>query len=132
MKAIFFIPLLLATLDAFAGEHTSFNDSLVIGTWKGESICQVKSSPCHDEIAVYHISKGEKSNTFQFIMNKVVNGVEDMGVLDYTYDSSTHTLTSVDEGRKIIWTFKVKNETMEGTLLYNNTLYRVIKLNKVK
>jgi hypothetical protein len=67
------------------------------------------------------------------MMNKVVNGVEeDMGVLDYTYDSSTHTFTSIDQGHKIIWTFKVKNETMEGTLLYNNTLYRVIKLNRVK
>lgn len=27
------------------------------GVWNGTSLCQVKNSPCHDEIVVYHISK---------------------------------------------------------------------------
>src|SRR5438094_987172 len=133
MRCIFFISLLLLTSEAFANSYSSFNDSLLIGTWKGTSICQVRSSPCHDEIAVYHISKGDKSNTFYFTMNKMVNGVEEeMGVLDYIYDSSNNTFTSIDNKRKMIWTFKVKNETMEGTLVYNNILYRVIKLSKSK
>ena len=66
-------------------------------------------------------------------MNKMVNGVEeDMGVLDYTYDSATNTFTSIDDKRKTVWTFTIKNETMEGTLVYNNILYRVIKLSKAK
>jgi hypothetical protein len=29
----------------------------LIGTWTGESICQVKNSPCHDEKAIYLVSK---------------------------------------------------------------------------
>jgi len=133
MKCVFFISLLLAASGAFANGYSSFNDSLFIGTWKGESICQVKSSPCHDEIAVYHILKGDKPNTFHFIMNKMVNGVEeDMGVLDYTYDSATNTFTSIDDKHKTVWMFTIKNETMEGTLIYNNILYRVIKLSKAK
>ena len=133
MKCVFFISLLLVTSGAFAHDYSSFNDSLFIGTWKGESICQVKSSPCHDEIAIYHISKGDKPNTFHFIMNKLVNGVEeDMGVLDYIYESSTNTFIYIDDKRKLIWKFKVKNDTMEGTLVYNNVLYRVIKLSKAK
>src|SRR5260221_14371467 len=133
MKHVFFILLLLVTSSAFAKGYSSFNDSLFIGTWKGTSICQVKSSPCHDEIAVCHISKGDKPNTFVFIMNKLVNGAEeDMGVLDYIYDSAANTFTSIDDKRKTVWTFKVKNETMEGTLIYNNILYRVIKLSKAK
>jgi len=48
----------------------SFNDSSLTGIWKGTSICQVKPSPCNDEIAVYHISKGEKPNSFHIIANK--------------------------------------------------------------
>lgn len=101
------------------------------GDWTGQSICQVKSSPCQDEIAVYHISKGEQPGIYHFIMNKIVNGKEeDMGVLDYTFDTATGTLSSVDNKRKITWTFKVKNKAMNGTLVYNNVLYRIIKLSR--
>ena len=133
MKYVLFLSLLLVTTGVFAHDYSFINDSLFIGTWKGESLCQVKSSPCHDEIAAYHISKGDKPNTFHFTMNKMVIGVEeDMGVLDYIYDSSTGTFTCIDDKRKLIWKFKVKNETMEGTLVYNNVLYRVIKLTKAK
>jgi hypothetical protein len=39
-------------------------DTLLIGTWKGTSICQVKNSPCHDENVVYHISKNKGVDTF--------------------------------------------------------------------
>jgi len=41
----------------------------------------------------------------------------DMGVLDFTYDNAANTFTSIDDKRKTIWTFKVKNEAMEGTLI---------------
>ena len=106
---------------------------MIIGTWKGTSICQVKNSPCHDEIAAYHVLKGDKPGIYQFVMNKIVNGAEeDMGVLQYTYDAAANTLTSVDEKRKTIWKFKLNDKTMEGTLVYNNVLYRIIKLTKEK
>ena len=132
MKQVLFILLLAATSIAFGHSYSSFNDSLLIGTWTGTSLCQVRSSPCHDEIAVCHISKGSKPNTFHFIMNKMVSGKEeDVGVLDYVYDASARTLTSIDEKRKLVWKFTLMNKTMEGTLFYNNVLYRVIKLNKV-
>jgi hypothetical protein len=109
------------------------DDTLIIGTWKGTSICQVKDSPCHDEMAAYHISKGDKAGTYRFVMNKVVNGKEeDMGALDYSYDAAAGTLTHLDTLRKIIWKFKVKGKTMEGTLFYKGQLYRIIKLNKEK
>jgi hypothetical protein len=97
------------------------NDTLIIGIWKGTSICRVKSFPGHDEIAVYHVSKRDKPGTYQFAMNKMVNGTEeDMGVLPYTYDAAANTLTSADENRKTIWKFKLSGKTMEGTLFYNN------------
>jgi hypothetical protein len=26
--------------------------------WKGDSLCQIKDSPCHDEASVYYVSPG--------------------------------------------------------------------------
>ena len=43
-----------------AGAHDA---TVLPGTWKGISICQIKSSPCHDENAVY-ISQVEGANSF--------------------------------------------------------------------
>ncbi|MER3465134.1 MAG: hypothetical protein C4329_12700 [Chitinophagaceae bacterium] len=54
----------------------------IVGIWKGTSICQVKSSPCHDEVVVYHIKASGKPNEFSMQMNKIVNGAEeDMATL---------------------------------------------------
>jgi len=132
MKIIYSI-LLLLIMSAAYGRSAVFNDSLIAGTWKGTSICQVKNSPCHDEIAIYHISKGDKPSTYQFVMNKIVNGKEeDMGILQYSYDAVARTLTNIDENRKTTWKFVVKNDTMDGTLFYKGELYRIIKLSKEK
>ena len=109
------------------------NNNAIIGVWKGESICQIKSSPCHDEIVVYHISKTQEPNTFQVIANKVVNGKEeDMGVLQFTYDSLHQTFTNLDEKRNASWKFKIKGDTMDGTLMDKGELYRIIHLKKEK
>ena len=35
-----------------SGEGASF-----VGVWKGDSVCQIKESPCHDETSVYYVSK---------------------------------------------------------------------------
>ena len=105
----------------------------IVGTWKGTSICQVKDSPCHDEIAIYHAVKAE-GNTYRFQMNKMVNGKEvEMGETMFTYDKNSKTLDGVTTSakRKGIWHFVVKDDTMLGTLTVdNNVLYRVIDLHK--
>jgi hypothetical protein len=128
--------LFLTIIISIAGSnnsHASFNDTLITGTWKGTSICQKKDSPCHDEIAVCHVTKTGKPGVYQFVMNKIVNGTEeDMGVLDYTYDATANTLTHIDEGRNGIWKFKVNGNTMDGTLYVKGELYRIIKLTKEK
>jgi hypothetical protein len=105
----------------------------IVGTWKGTSICQVKDSPCHDEIAIYHAVKAE-GNTYRFQMNKMVNGKEvEMGETMFTYDKNGKTLDGVTTSakRKGLWHFVVKDDTMLGTLTVdNNVLYRVIDLHK--
>src|SRR6478672_3053948 len=103
-------------------------DTLLIGTWHGTSICQIKNSPCHDETVVYHISKNRGVDTFYINGSKIVNGVEEeMGVLPFVYNSKTNQLISSAHG---IWTFNIEAGKLEGTLLSHGDLYRKIILYK--
>ena len=105
----------------------------ITGTWRGTSICQVKDSPCHDEIAIYHAVK-VGGNTYRFQMNKMVNGKEEeMGVTSFTYNKNNKTLDAVTTSAKGkgLWHFVLKDNIMNGTLtVENNVLYRVINLHK--
>jgi hypothetical protein len=121
--------LLLFAVTSYAGSVN--NDSLLTGTWKGTSICQVKPSPCNDEIAVYHITKGDKPNTYHIVANKVINGVEeDMGVGDYTFNPADNSLFCYLDKYNVTIKFIVKGRLMEGTLTSGKTLARIIKLKK--
>jgi hypothetical protein len=103
-------------------------DTLLIGTWNGTSICQLKNSPCHDETVVYHISKNRGADTFFINAGKIVNGVEEgMGILPFVYNKKTNQLTSTAYG---IWTFNLEGDKLEGTLLVHGDLYRRIKVYK--
>ena len=128
----FFIATTVSVL-SFFNVKASSNDSLIIGTWKGTSICQVKSSPCHDEVVVCYMTRGDKPGTYLMDMYKVVNGAEqDMGVLEYTFNASENSLTCADEPRKAVWRFKVNGKVMEGTLYYKGQLFRIVKMKKEK
>jgi hypothetical protein len=97
-----------------------------IGKWNGTSICQVKNSPCHDEVVVYHISKGNSPDSCVIQANKIVKGVEeDMGSLPCVYNSKTNELSSTAYG---LWNFKLVNGKIEGTLIHKGNLYRIISL----
>ena len=105
------------------------------GIWKGTSLCQVKSSPCHDENVVYHISRATNGKTHTIQMNKIVNGAEEeMGASDAVYDKTKHTLTSTTknrQGRIGVWLFKIDGKQMHGTLTIDEkTLYRIIEMRK--
>lgn len=108
------------------------NDSLVLGNWKGTSICQVKNSPCHDEVVVYHISRGKNSNEYSLLANKIVNGAEEeMGILDFTLNPKENELTCIYKTDSV-WKLKLTGDTMEGTLYHKGVLYRIIKVKKLK
>ena len=127
-KILLFTFFVLLFISSFSQTKS---DSGIIGTWKGESICQIKNSPCHDEIAAYHVSKAKEPNVFHFEMNKIVNRKEEeMGPLEFIYNAATQTLTSIDEKRNTIWKFQIKDTAMEGALMYNGELYRIIHLKK--
>jgi len=101
------------------------------GIWKGTSLCQIKNSPCHDEVVVYHISKDSTGKSYEVIANKIVDGKEDyMGTILFTYDGKQKVFVSVDSVRNARWEFKITGSAMKGTLMYKGDLFRIIDVKK--
>src|SRR5882724_2979764 len=101
-----------------------FAQTGIEGVWRGESICQIKNSPCHDEIVVYHISKDTIQNGYSLVGNKIVNGKEEyMGTIKFSYDPVKSTLISVDEARNVRWEFQIKGNQMSGKLTSGKELF---------
>ena len=101
------------------------------GIWKGTSLCQIKNSPCHDEIVVYHISKDSTGKSYDMIANKIVDGKEEfMGTISFTYDNQQKVFVSVDSARNARWEFRITGNAMKGTLMYKGDLYRVVDVKK--
>lgn len=112
---------------ASAGAATA--QESIEGVWRGHSVCEDKSSPCHDEVNVYRFSKvARKANTFVVTASKVVDGKEIvMGSGEWKYDEGKKTLES--EQPPIRMTMDGKK--MEGALrLADGTVYRRIYLEK--
>jgi hypothetical protein len=103
-------------------------DTLLAGTWKGTSLCQIKNSPCHDENVVYRISKNKDLDSFYINASKIVDGSEqEMGILPFTYNSKTNQLNSSAHGD---WSFNIEGNKLEGTLMVHGELFRKIKVYK--
>ena len=123
----------LSLLLVFAGIYNYLSaqvnyDTLLIGVWKGSSICQIKKSPCHDETVVYYISKKPGIDTFYINAYKIVHGVEEeMGKLPFTLHKKINQLISTSYR---FWTFTIKQQQMEGTPVSKGTLYSIINLTK--
>ncbi len=116
--------------NAQSGKGNLAADSSFIGIWKGTSLCQIKNSPCHDEMVVYYISQPKKDHIIEIRANKIVNGMEEeMGIIQFSYDAKTGDIVSISQPNAI-WRFKIKKNTLEGTLYQNSALYRIIKLTK--
>lgn len=98
----------------------------------GTSICLIPTSPCHDEIAAYHIMHADSLNAYFIQMNKIVNGKEEeMGRLLFKFNASSRALISSDPKRNTTWTFNINGLAIEGTLFYQGKLYRLIHVKKV-
>ena len=107
------------------------DESHLIGDWKGESICQVKNSPCHDEMVIYHISKGKEANAFLVNADKIVNGKpENMGPLDFTYEKENNAFVCTNKNGT--FRFIKTGNKMEGTLITpDKIVFRRISLVKI-
>src|SRR5204862_5928199 len=84
----------------------------LIGNWKGTSLCQVKNSPCHDEIVVYHITSSG-INSYQVNAGKIIDGKEDdMRTSHFSFDPKQKILFLLDKVHQVKWEFKVSGEKM--------------------
>ncbi len=105
----------------------------IAGVWRGNSVCQVAGSPCHDETNVYRFSPvGGKAGTFSVVASKVVDSKEIvMGTSDWHYDAAKHELASAMPAASL--RFVVDGDKMDGTLtLLDGKVYRRIHLVKGK
>jgi hypothetical protein len=116
----------------------AFGQTSVVGNWYGDSVCQVKDSPCKTEKVVYRIIQADDAGTkFMMHADKVINEKpEYMGTLEFQYDAAGNTLTSkmlTGRAKDSVWKFTIKGKEMEGTLtLADGTVFRRIKVSKVE
>jgi len=109
------------------------NDVLPLGDWRGDSICVVRESACHDEKALYHVKRlPAKPGWFSLQGDKIVDGKpEMMGTGECSYDAEKHVL-HCELGRGSVH-LTVTGDKMEGAmLLTDKTLWRKITLKKDK
>src|SRR5206468_3323037 len=91
--------LLILGLASLAAVGAGIKAEDLVGTWKGKSLCVDKKNfpNCHDETAVYHVTK-TKDGKLSVRGCRVVNGHEvEMGTLVFNLDSKRSELgTSFD------------------------------------
>lgn len=69
------------TLLASRGFAQATHANVVVGTWRGTSLCLVKPSSCNDEHVVYRVTALDSRDSVSIDALKVVNGQEEeMGV----------------------------------------------------
>jgi hypothetical protein len=115
-----------------AAQQAPANDSRLHGEWRGESICVVRESACHDEDSLYHLTKlAERPGWFCMKLDKIVDGKPvTMGTTECSYDSAKQSLTC--EFPRGTLRFAIQGEKMSGTMnLKDGTLWRKISLKKI-
>lgn len=131
MKTSIIFSLLLFGFGAWAQPMPT---SLVLGTWEGESVCQVPK-PCTTEHVIYEI-KDAGSGKVVIKADKVVNGQREwMADLRCTWVATERKLSCPMEGRKPgDWVFTLAGDTLNGTLTLreNNLIFRKISVRRTK
>lgn len=124
-------PVLLCAISLLVAANTATaqkTNAIVLGKWKGESLCMVKPSACHDETVVYEITAptGSKDHLV-WKADKIVDGKQvNMGSLDCKYAHESHTITCDMPGRGV-WSLTVDGDVMTGTLkLSDGTVFRKV------
>ena len=98
-----------------------------VGVWRGTSVCQVRPSPCNDEVVVYRITQIKAPDSLAIDARKIVRGEEqEMGVLACRFAPSSGQLTcTIPQG---VWQFTVRRDSLVGELrLPNNTKFRDVR-----
>jgi hypothetical protein len=128
-------PVLLCAISLLVAANIAgaqMTNATLLGKWKGESLCTVKPSACHDETVVYEITAvaGSKDRLV-WNADKIVDGKPvNMGSLECTYQSRTVTCDIPGRG---VWSFTLDGDLMTGTLkLSDGTLFRKVSAKRAK
>jgi hypothetical protein len=98
-----------------------------VGIWRGTSVCQVRPSPCHDEIVVYRIARAKARDSISMDARKVVDGhEEEMGILACRLAALGASFTcTMPNG---VWRFTIRRDSLIGDLrLLDSTKYRDVR-----
>jgi hypothetical protein len=90
----------------------------------------VKNSPCHDEKAIYRISKAKAAGKVTIDLGEIADGkAETMVVLDFKYERKNKKL--ICAYKHGVWEFTVNGDQMTGTLTTpGKVVYRRVSLKK--
>ena len=117
---------------AMAQDHDASHDDPLAGDWHGDSICQVRNGPCHDEEALYRFTPiSGKAGRFSLDGHKMVDGKPVlMGTMECSFDSK-QSLVECEWNRGSLH-LVVDGNKMQGTMNYpDKTVARKINLKKV-
>lgn len=109
------------------GAAQAVADGNPVGVWRGTSLCQVRPSPCNDEIVVDRITRAKGSDSLSMDARKIVRGrEEEMGVLPCRFDARSASFTcSLAKG---VWRFAVRGDSLTGeAILSDGTRYREVR-----
>lgn len=99
-----------------------------VGTWRGTSVCLMRSSACSDEVVVYRIARTTAAYALNVDARKLVRGEEqEMGVLACRLTSPEGPLVcAIPRG---VWRFSVRNDSLVGELrLSDGTKFRDVRM----
>jgi len=119
---------------AQVNQKPTSDEALLVGDWRGDSICVVRESACHDEDSLYHFTKvAGKPGVYSLQADKIVNGQPvTMGTSDCNYDAKAQALECAIPNRAVVL-FTWEGKEMHGTMtLTDKTLWRKLTLKKVE
>ncbi len=131
------LALLITVVSAFttaaqaqAGKAVQQDSAMLVGDWRGDSICVVRPSACNDEKALYHFKKTDKPNRFLLQADKIVNGqAEEMGTMECTFAPEKHDVTCSTP--RLVVHLTLNGKSLDGTMNRpDGTLWRNISLKK--
>lgn len=102
-----------------------------LGRWQGRSLCLVRPSSCHDEVAVYYITPRPSRDSLAIDARKIVGGDEEaMGVLTCgVAPEGTGALQLVCAMPNGVWRFQVRGDSLTGSLLLpDHTRFRDVRM----
>ena len=106
-------------------------EAALVGDWRGDSICVVHPSACHDEKALYRVKAGTGSpRGYTLDAYKIVDGKPDfMGDMECSYATEKRELTCSTP--KLAVHLVLDGKSLNGTMnLSDGTLWRNITLQR--